>query len=86
MSKPEVIPSGGYNQEARQNPNTSDGYIYSSSGHNATAYLDTVYPYLPEYVSFGSRQSANDLTFGPPGQNSVPSTSTIYPYEGDAAR
>jgi hypothetical protein len=84
MAQAEVIPSGGYNQEARQNPSTSTGYIYSSSGDDVTAYVNDVYPYLPDYVSFGTEPSANDLTFGPPGQNSIPSTATIYPYEGDA--
>ncbi|MFM7266708.1 MAG: hypothetical protein ACKOZW_14180, partial [Cyanobium sp.] len=84
MSFPAVIPYGGYNQEARQDPSTSAGYIYSSSGDDVATYMDKVYPHLPKYVSFGSELSANDLTFGPPGQNSIPSSSTIYPYEGDA--
>jgi hypothetical protein len=35
-------------------------------------------------VSFGAEPSANDLTLGPPGQNSIPSTTAIYPYEGAA--
>lgn len=84
MTEAVVISTGGYNQEARQDVRTSAGYIYSSSGENAEEYLREVYPYLPDFVSFGARQSASALDFGPPGQNSLPSTSTIYPYEGDA--
>lgn len=84
MSQPEEIPADGYNQEARQDPSTSAGYIYSNSGDDATTYLNEVYPYLPKYVSFGAELSANDLSLGPPGQNAIPSTNTIYPYEGDA--
>jgi hypothetical protein len=84
MSRPKVIPFGGYNQEARQAPYASPGYIYSSSGGNATEYLSNVYPSLPKYVSFGMEQSKNDLTLDEPGQNTIPSVTTIYPYEGDA--
>lgn len=84
MAQAVVISSGGYNQEARQDPATSDGYIYSSSGPDPDEYVDKIQPYLPAFVSFVSRQSANDLSLGPPGQNSLPSTTTIYPYEGDA--
>lgn len=84
MSAPVVIEYGGYNQEARQDASTSAGYIYSSSGNDVVTYMNTIYPYLPAYISFGSAPSADDLTIGLPGQNSIPSKTTIYPYEGDA--
>jgi hypothetical protein len=84
MSAPVVIEYGGYNQEARQDTSTSAGYIYSSSGDDVVTYMTTIYPYLPAYISFGSTPAADDLTFSLPGQNSIPSKTTIYPYEGDA--
>lgn len=83
-SAPVVIEYGGYNQEARQDASTSTGYIYSSSGDDIVAYMDTIYPHLPAFISFGSIHSADDLSLSLPGQNSIPSETTIYPYEGDA--
>ena len=84
MSSPAVIESGGYNQEARQDPATSAGYIYSSTGDDVEAYMQDVVPFLPAFISFGPVASANDLSLGLPGQNAIPSTTTIYPYEGAA--
>jgi hypothetical protein len=84
MTQPAVIPSGGYNQEARQDPHASAGFIYSNSGDDLASYMQDVYPSLPTYVSFGTSDSPDNLTLGVPGQNSIPSTTTIYPYEGDA--
>lgn len=84
MSAPVVINAGGYNQEARQDPATAAGYIYSSTGDDVEAYLKDVYPSLPTFISFGTDASANDLSLGMPGQNAIPSTTTIYPYEGAA--
>ena len=84
MSFPAVIESGGYNQEARQDPATAAGYIYSSTGDDVEAYMQDVVPFLPAFISFGPVASANDLSLGLPGQNAIPSTTTIYPYEGAA--
>jgi hypothetical protein len=84
MAEPKVIPQNGYNQEARQDPTTSAGYIWSNSGDDLTTYLAEISPNLPPFVSFGPVLSAHDLTLGPPGQNAIPSTTTIYPYEGAA--
>ena len=84
MAQAATIPPGGYNQEARQNYSTSAGYIYSSVGDDINAYMANIYPNMPPYISFGAEYSANDFSIGVPGQNSVPSTATIYPYEGDA--
>lgn len=84
MSQPAVIGEGGYNQEARQDASTSAGYIYSNSGNDAADYVANIFPYLTPFVSFGMELSANDLTLGQPGKNTIPSTTTIYPYEGDA--
>jgi hypothetical protein len=59
MSDYEIIPIGGYNLEYRQNHSTSDGYIYSKAGADATTFAATIDPYLPSTVSFaGASQQA----------------------------
>ncbi len=84
MAQAAPIPAGGYNQEARQNRSTSADYIYSSVGDDIDAYMADIYPNMPSYISFGEEYSTNDFTIGVPGQNSVPSSATIYPDEGAA--
>lgn len=84
MLEPEVVPNGGYNQEYRQNPTTSGGYIYSHAGADADTYLQEIRPLLPQTVSFATQETGSDLSLGDPGVNAVPSSATIYPYAGDA--
>lgn len=52
MSDYEIIPKDGYNLEYRQDHATSDGYIYSNAGSDASTFAATIDPYLPRVVSF----------------------------------
>jgi|GEM_PF-1306812 hypothetical protein len=83
--QPNYVPSSGYNLEFRQNTATSDGYIYSHTGADYQVFMDTVYPLLPESVSFGlvdGETSPNAFSKGNPGVTAIDSTAIIYPYPG----
>lgn len=75
-----------YNQEYRQDPNTSPGYIYNYDGADLDYFQSEIQPYLPAYVSFSDDAESDPLklTADTPGRNSVPCAATIYPYPGDA--
>jgi hypothetical protein len=84
MLEPESTPNGGYNQEYRQDPATSGGYIYSNSGSDVDAFKTEILPYLPDTVSFATDATPSDFNRGSLGVNAIPCSATIYPYGGDA--
>jgi hypothetical protein len=83
MLKPMQVPQGGYNQEFRQHPGFPGGYIYSHTGDDYAAYMDEIYPQLPDRVSFSTHDLPSDLQKDEPGTNDVPQTAVIYPYPGN---
>lgn len=78
--------TSGYNQEYRQDPSTSPGYIYNYDGTDLEYFQAEIQPFLPQYVSFSGDPSSDPLklTADTPGQNAVPCSATINPYPGDA--
>ncbi|WP_042442319.1 hypothetical protein [Azospirillum sp. B510] len=86
MAGVDIVVSRGFNQEFRQNPNTSPGYIYNYATDDETYFVNQIAPFLPPCVSF-SADPANDplvFTADTPGQSALACCSTIYPYPGDA--
>ncbi|WP_266168884.1 hypothetical protein [Dyella subtropica] len=82
MLTPTTVPQGGFNQEYRQQTNVPGGYIYSHTGDNYDAYMNSIYPLLPERVAFSDHDLPSDLQKDSPGTNSVPQTAIIFPYPG----
>jgi hypothetical protein len=83
--KPEYVPQDGYNQEYRQNPTTSDGYIYSHAGADFDNYTANIQPYMPQSLTFGSQCDATNVNMEatPPGHSTVPGDSVIFPFPGE---
>lgn len=86
MASVNIAVSTGFNQEFRQNPQTSPGYIYNYLTSDETYFVNQIAPFLPKYVSFSADPENDPLIFttDEPGQNALPCCSTIYPYPGDA--
>lgn len=84
MLKPEIVPIGGYNLEYRQNPQTSEGYIYSHAGANAEEF-QSVYDNLAATVSFGAGDSPDTLSKGVLAVGQMKISSVIYPYPGSSS-
>jgi len=84
MLKPEIVPIDGYNLEYRQNPKTSEGYIYSHAGANAEEF-QSVYDNLAATVSFGAGDSPDTLNKGVLAVGQMKISSVIYPYPGSSS-
>jgi len=82
MLTPMQVPQGGFNQEYRQHPSLPGGYIYSHTGDDYQAYMETIYPLLPDRVSFSAHDLPSDLQKDEPGTNGVPQTAVLFPYPG----
>lgn len=82
MLDPMKVPQGGYNQEYRQHPKFPGGYIYSHAGGDYDAWMNAVYPLLPDRVAFGDPDAPAALVKDEPGTNGVPQTAVLYPYPG----
>lgn len=82
MLTPMQVPQGGFNQEYRQHPSVPGGYIYSHTGDDYQAYMENIYPLLPDRVSFSAHDLPSDVQKDEPGTNSVPQTAVIFPYPG----